>query len=64
MTVQYLKSLKITKLRKEVKKVISWDRFDGCSREIIINSIEKYEKKSSPKYSLFMQELKNAEPQF
>jgi len=64
MTLQYLKSLKITKLRKEIKRVISWDRFDGCSRETIINRIELYEKKSSPKYCLFIQELKNTESQF
>ena len=60
MTTQYLKTLKITRLRKELKNIITWDRYNGCSRETIINSINRYEKISSPKYNLFMQNLKNA----
>jgi hypothetical protein len=64
MTVEYLKLLKITKLRKELKRVITWDNLNGVNRDLIIKRIEEYEKKSSPKYCLFIQNLNNNEAQF
>tara|TARA_B110000285_G_scaffold152283_1_gene170020 strand:- start:339 stop:527 length:189 start_codon:yes stop_codon:yes gene_type:complete len=61
MTTSELKTMKITKLRKTLKNIITWDSglIKRSSREIIINAIKRYEKKDSPKYGLFMQNLKN-----
>tara|TARA_R110000772_G_scaffold60759_2_gene137099 strand:+ start:284 stop:469 length:186 start_codon:yes stop_codon:yes gene_type:complete len=57
MTIAELKSLKKTKLKKQLKTIITWDRYEGCSLETIIEAIDRYSQKASPKYGLFMQNL-------
>ena len=57
MTIAELKSFKKTKLKKQLKTIITWDRYDGCSLETIIKSIDRYSEKTSPKHGLFMQNL-------
>jgi uncharacterized protein YprB with RNaseH-like and TPR domain len=57
MTITELKSFKKTKLKKQLKTIITWDRYDGCNLETIIKAIDRYSEKTSPKHGLFMQNL-------
>mgnify|MGYP003640551217 FL=1 len=57
MTISELKSFKKTKLKKKLKTIITWDRYDDCSLETILKTIDRYSEKTSPKHCLFMQNL-------
>tara|TARA_R110002153_G_scaffold91493_1_gene222922 strand:- start:67 stop:246 length:180 start_codon:yes stop_codon:yes gene_type:complete len=58
MNISELKNLKITKLKKELKSIVTWKSYNGCSLETILNSIEEYSNIRSPKHNLFIQNLK------
>jgi len=58
MTIQEIKKLKITKLRKVLKKIIIWDNgIKIYTREALIQMVERYELPTSSKHFLFMREL-------
>mgnify|MGYP003628835124 FL=1 len=57
MTISELKTLKITKLKKELKNIITWKSYKGCTLQTILNSIDEYSNITSPKHNLFIQNL-------
>ena len=57
MTISELKTLKITKLKKELKNIVTWQSYEGCTLQTILNSIDEYSNISSPKHNLFIQNL-------